>query len=73
MSITYRVDFFPSDGRAGYPTVLYDLTRQAAMTTARKLSAKHGAAYAIASRYGVDVGQRVYHDGHYSHQDDVFA
>ena len=42
------------------------------MTAARYQSAKHGTAYAIATRDGQDTGQRVYHNGYFSHADDQF-
>lgn len=70
---TYRVDFAHKDDPGGDPTVIPNLSRTAALSKARSLSRTHGTAYAIArDDAGQDTGQRVYHDGAFSHQDDLF-
>lgn len=66
---TYRVDF---EDHAGQTIVQAGLSRAEAMKLARRLSGKFGSAYAIATSDGKDTGQRVYANGAYSHQDDVF-
>lgn len=68
MTISYRIDY--QDGDQIVP--VFDLTRTDAMSLARKMSKKHGSAYAIASQNGQDIGQKVYHDGRFSHADDSF-
>ncbi len=67
---TYRVDHAVEG--SDKPKVYDGLSRDGAMKKARALSRVHGSAYAISTLKGVDQGQRVYHNGGYSHQDDQF-
>jgi hypothetical protein len=71
---TYRVDW--AEGQDGTPVVIYDLTREQAIQKARSLSRNNQdqTCYAIARDdfRGEDLGQRVYVNGRFSHQDDEF-
>ena len=72
MTKSYRVDW--ASDKDGRPCVIFDLTREDAIRQAKALSRNNQeqSVYAIASVDGQDVGQRAYHDGRFSHQDDEF-
>lgn len=72
MTKTYRVDW--AEGSDGLPKVIFGLSRDQAIDKARKLSCNNqdSTAYAIARDDGGDTGQRVYHDGRFSHEDGEF-
>lgn len=66
----YRIDYEHAD--TGVTNVEHATDRQDAMARAYRLSKRHGTAYAIAHDGDKDTGQRVYHSGAFSHQDDQF-
>lgn len=70
---TYRVDYVHDD-QPNSSIVTYTASRAHALTKAAKISARPsvGIAYVIATVDGQDVGQRVYANGFFSHQDDQF-
>lgn len=72
----YRIDYTP-DAAAGDLDAIVAIPmsdRRRAMAKARQISARRdvSSCYAIATRDGKDVGQRVYSYGSLSHQDGVF-
>jgi hypothetical protein len=63
---SYRLDYATA-AAPDTPVAVYDLTLATACRMARKLSAKHEAAYVITSEDDQDVSQRCYYAGRYSH------
>ena len=67
MPITYRVDHLDYSNSEGGDVVLDLVTtdRAAAVDRARRISREldSGAAYVIAERDGIDIGDRAYYDG----------
>ena len=69
---TYRVDYVTDDDDQTVHVIDAGDNRGLALKRARDLSKVHGTAYAIATLDGVNIGQRVYHNGTFSNQDDGF-
>lgn len=68
-SQSYRYDY-EKDGQI--IAVQVPEGRAECMRQACRASGRHGSAYAIRTQDGADTGQRVYHGGHFSHDDDDF-